>query len=160
MKNNNSTKLTMDSITYLLSIKACMNTIKFEKGKEIHLEIPFNILTIELNNTLIDFYGHVFDIDNALLIYNGICDNNKTIITIGAMLESYCNCNMYSECIEMFKNINNITRDVQVNNICYSIVFKACTKLSAFHCGKEIHNKLINDKKNNYLLNDNYFTIN
>eukprot|EP01083_Nonionella_stella_P279670 951328_1 len=75
-----------DSISYLLALKACIRTCEFERGKEIHSQ-AMNVEDLELRNTLIDFYGHFFDIDSALRVYESIADEDKTIVSIGAMME-------------------------------------------------------------------------
>ena len=107
-----------------------------------------------MKNTLIDFYGNFFDIENAKAIYDTIVDNHKTIVTFGAMMESYCNCRMNTECIQLFKQIESINGNVTPNNICYAIVFKACTQENALNIGQEIHERLKNNEDKKYLLDD------
>ena len=37
-------------------------------------------------NTLIDFYGEIGDVNNAINIFNNITENNKDIVTINVMM--------------------------------------------------------------------------
>lgn len=141
-----------DNISHLLIIKTCTNCGDFEKGKQVHNKLEGCIEMIALQNTLIDFYGNFDDIQSALKIFNLIPNEKKDIYTIGAMMNAYCNCKMETQCIQLFENINRINNKLQPNVVCYSNLFKACTQGTSYHFGKQMHDKLSNDKINAWML--------
>eukprot|EP01084_Bolivina_argentea_P257433 433723_1 len=78
-----------DNVSHLLGIKACINTLNLNKGKEIDIQTR-SVQDMYLKNALIDLYGSCFDITNAINVFNGIKDENKNIYTINSIMNAYC----------------------------------------------------------------------
>ena len=135
-----------DDISDINAIKACINLNDFEKGKNIHKQIlkNENNLSIQLNNTLIDFYGHFKKINICESIFDEI--KNRDIISINTMMEAYFINEMNIECIQLFYNLNNLKFDKIVPDaISFVMALKACTQSTSYHFGIKIHEIL---KKN------------
>eukprot|EP01084_Bolivina_argentea_P009580 17885_1 len=83
----------MEDISYILMIKACINTNNFEFGKGIinkNIDCMNNKYSINLMNELIDFYGHRGDIKAYVSVFNEIINKDKEIISYGSMMNTYC----------------------------------------------------------------------
>ncbi len=134
----------MDDISYILMIKACMNTNNFEFGNDIinkNIDYKNSKYNINLMNELIDFYGHYGDIKTAVSVFDSIL--NKDIISYGSMMNAYCINDLNEETIKLFKQIlNNHSVSLYPNKITYAIALKACTNVTSLHFGKGIHNEL------------------
>ncbi len=127
-------ELLKDDISHLLAIKACIMSNNFEKGKDIHLQ-TVNPSIIELTNMLIEFYGHFGDLDNALLLFNGIKMENMTVFSIGAMMKAFINNNDESrKALDLFHRFNSMK-----NYIMDALAIKACINTNDIKTGKSIH---------------------
>ncbi len=80
-----------NDVTHLLFLKACSNVRYYEKGMELINQIynDMNGHSIEFITTLIDFYGKCGDINNALKLFNGICESKQNIVSIAAMMNCF-----------------------------------------------------------------------
>ena len=158
-----STPQRTDDISHLLALQGCIRTADYDRGQAIKQKIDDSAkeraLSLNLRNSLIDFYGHFGEMESAQAIYDSIPDEDKTIVTVGAMMEALCNCTRNMDCIELFEAIPSMKGMVR-NTICYSIVFKACTQATAFHIGRDIHERLKCDDQNKEMLEDPSIQIN
>ena len=69
-----------DDVCYMLAINACINLEDYQKGLDIISQIRLNALSnIKLKTTLIDFYGHCGQIDNAIKIFDSIPNCSKIL---------------------------------------------------------------------------------
>ena len=156
--DNNDTNKLLNDICHILVIEACINLNDKKKYKllknKLFLKLSRNLNdhSIELKNKLIDFYGNFGDYKDALNIFCNINDKDKTIKTIGCMMNVYCNNNLNYECIQLFENIKNINNKLFADIICYTIVFKACKQSTLLHIGQKIHNQLLKENKNGKLI--------
>eukprot|EP01084_Bolivina_argentea_P177834 307522_1 len=73
------------------------------------------------------------------------------------MMEAYWNCNLYTECIELFENITNINHLLKPEIGCYVTALKACTNGTILHIGENIYNEI---KDNKEIINDIGIQIN
>ncbi len=142
--------------TCLLQVlKAYMNVSDIEKAKEIALLIGkiINNNTIQLKTALIHFYGYIKDITTAINIYNSISDSKKDIFVIDVMMEVYCDNNMFIECLEVYKSLNEMNNSkVKPDLLTYINLFKACTHETAYYFGKMIHDTLRQEVYGKYIL--------
>lgn len=147
--------LLTDNISHLNAIKACIYSENFQKGVDIYNKIILNKnKSIELQNTLIEFYGHFGDIKTAEMIFNEII--NVDIININTLMEVYCKNELNTKCIDLFNNIGEY--GLKYDIISCEIVLKACTQSTSFHFATKIHK----DLQLNYpeYLNDTSIIIN
>eukprot|EP01084_Bolivina_argentea_P239528 402587_1 len=138
-----------DNISHALALKACTNCKENGKGKAIHKFIG-KTDDIYINTSLINFYGHCEDIDNALNIFNSMDNNNKNIVCINAMMQAYITNDLPINCIELFQNLSKINKSLIPDKVFYVTALKACTHASILQLGQEIHQQL----KLNYMIND------
>eukprot|EP01084_Bolivina_argentea_P268740 456559_1 len=98
------------------------------KAKEIALLIGkiINDNRIRLKTAFIHFYCYIKDINTAINIYNSINDNKKDIFVIDVMMEVYCDNNMYNECLEVYKSLNEMNNNIKPDLLTYINLFKAC----------------------------------
>ena len=114
-----------NDITKLLYLKACINIGEFEKGEQqiIGWKLIENSMdqSIEIINTLIDFYGTKKDINKAINIFNSRSNSKKDIISINSMMNAYINCKQYSKAIDLFNDtkckLNNIIKLARIRYI-------------------------------------------
>ncbi len=69
------------------------------------------------------------------------------------MMNAFCKCTMYKDCIQLFENIKNINWKLQPDVMCYANVLKACMEGTSYYSGVKIHETL-KQKCNMSILND------
>ena len=57
-------------------------------------------------NTLIDFYGKIGDVNNAVNIFSNIAENKKGIVTINAMMKCLLDNNQNEKAISLYEQYN------------------------------------------------------
>eukprot|EP01083_Nonionella_stella_P003951 11357_1 len=139
-----------DETCHILALKACVNSEDYAFGKEIigHL----GKTSLKMKNTLIHFYANSLDIDHAVDVFRSISNDKVDIVSIGAMMDAYCKSDMYTQCIELFKNVNVVYRHLKPDVICFVIVFTSCIHGNEFIFGKQTHDSLKKDRKSHWLL--------
>ena len=141
-KYNN--KYTHNDVSKLLFIKACINNNDYHKGNKLIKSINFkdiNNHSIELINTLIDYFGKIGDIDNALNIFNNITKNKQDIVSIGAMMNAYNNNEQYDKTIKFYEEYNG-----QHNDVTNLLFINACINTGDYEKGKMFINSKIKNK--------------
>ena len=90
-----------DDICHVLALKACGQLMDFEKGTHIlrghRLRESDNL---QIQNSLITFYGHCRVVDSALTVFHGM--ETKDVVTVNAMMDAFRHCNRHRDCIELF----------------------------------------------------------
>eukprot|EP01083_Nonionella_stella_P270015 913936_1 len=144
-----------NDILHLLAVKACTKRDAFDRGKCIIDSLNTPSQHMHLKHTLIDFYGHFGDISTAEIIFDSISDDDKEISSIGAMMNAYYDCKLYSQCIDLFKSITEEWTHLQADIVCYTIVLLACFHTTSYHFGNEIYRNLQNNSDGNkWMLSD------
>eukprot|EP01084_Bolivina_argentea_P092876 167068_1 len=128
-----------DDRSHVYAINAYSMIGNIDKVKDIHLKhIKWNEnQSIELKNTLIDFYGKHGYIKDSQNLFNDIKDEYKTVVTINCMMNSLCDNKCYDEVL----NIYDIWDEI-INDISHLLAIKACKNMQNFDKGNEIYNKL------------------
>ena len=147
--DNKLFKNKIDDTSHLLAIKSCLNIGDYDKGKNIiynNINNNKDILSIELKNTLIEFYGICGDITNAFKIFHNIKDNKKDVFAISNIMKACINNNLNNEALAIYNTYNNIN-----DNVSHLFGLKACINLNDIEKGKQIH-KNINNKPSIELL--------
>lgn len=144
--------------SHILALKIYLLLQNFEKGQEL---IENKIIkqyndNLQVNNTLINFYGECGDIENAIKIFNSM--KIRDIATMGAMLEAYFNNKDYKQCMDLFDNIE-INYNLKLDDICCSIVLEACARNASLQFGIKLHNKLKNDNNLKWILSQTNIQI-
>ena len=55
------------------------------------------------------------------------------------MMEAYCNCDMYTQSIQLFENMQNLNVSLAPETGCFVSALKACTNGTNLHIGERIH---------------------
>merc|ERR1712228_385747 len=128
-----------NEISHNLALKACSNSFDFEKGKKIHFKLC-NIDNIQINNTLIDFYGNCRDIKMAKKIFDDIaeCADSVSINNMIKALVHDSNDTILNElAIQIYEEYHHLNNDIS-----HVLVLRACKNTSNVKKGKEIHKKI------------------
>ncbi|MDY7091307.1 MAG: hypothetical protein SYR96_40310, partial [Actinomycetota bacterium] len=124
-----------NDITNSLFIKACTNIGDADKGiKLIKSTTKIMDSSITFINTVIDFYGKIGDVNNAVNTFNIIPENRKNIVTINAMMNCFIDNNQNEKAISLYEQYNHYTHD-DVSNLLF---IKACTNIGDVDKGTKV----------------------
>ena len=117
-------KYLSNDTTKMLSIKACMNTSEWNKGRWFIDGLNINDYrdySIEFLNTLIDFYGKVNDLEKALSVFDSIGDGRRTIVSISVMMKCFIGNKYYDKAVLLYERHKG-----KHNDITHLMYIKAC----------------------------------
>lgn len=120
-----------NNVTHVLALTACLNSDDRESGAQIigNIKTP----NLQLRNVMIDFYGHFGDIANAEKIFRDMDEDQKDVVSVNSIMQSYFHCNRFSDCLRVFES-----EKMSLDAISYSIALKACTESASYHLGQRI----------------------
>eukprot|EP01083_Nonionella_stella_P007269 21009_1 len=125
-----------DATSHCLAIKICCAQKNAEKGVMIHRNIKC-AFSIELSNSLIDFYGNVLgDVDGAQRIFDSIDGGDRSMVTLGTMMNVFVHNGCNERALVLFDSIMN------KNHQCYKIALKACANCLDLNKGRMIHRQI------------------
>eukprot|EP01084_Bolivina_argentea_P312623 541245_1 len=130
-KSNNN------DILHLLALQTCINSDMYEHGKIIHDSIASKKINMKVKIVLIDFYGYFNKMDAAMKIFDSISDNEKTTVSVGAIMNGLINMNHNDKALQIYDKFSGLNDDV-----CHSLGIKACMNMNDLEKGKHIHNDL------------------
>merc|ERR1712176_1116400 len=130
--------------SFPLLLKYCIKTNDVDKGKEI---ISFGNLQSSSQNrdnlfiqtTLIDFYGHFKDIDNAKRVFFSISESQKDHVCIGSILKVLTDHQHDEDALIIYDEFGDTSL---FNDVCFVLAIKACINTNNHSKGTEIHSKL------------------
>eukprot|EP01083_Nonionella_stella_P221530 791376_1 len=120
-------------------LKACMSIHDLTSGQNI-IRMCTNANTIN-SNTLIEFYAHFGEIQNALNVFNSIKENHKTEITIGVLMKSYIKNKQNNNALRLYDAYPHLH-----NDIIHLLAVTACTNTINYEKGRQIHAHITIDK--------------
>ena len=134
-----------DYVSYIVGLNVCSMLKDVKNGTNIYVEIKNNdVSDIEVQNSLIGFFGSINDIEKCEEIFNGI--KIKNIVSYNSMMKTYLNNNKFSDCLDIFMSKNMVSLR---NNISYVLGLNACINLNDKLNGdvlcSQIENKGYND---------------
>ena len=138
--------LSKDNVSHLAALKACIQTNNFDKGRDIHALIMLSEHGIELQTTLMEFYGHFGDITMVETIFNSI--NNKNSQSVGIAMKICLENGHNKKALSVYQKFYALT-----NDITHVLAIKACINAPNFEFGKEIHSKISKKSSNVQLKN-------
>ena len=102
-----------NNVSNLLFINACTNIGDAEKGstfiKSLKSTTDGNIKFI---NSVIDFYGKIGDINNAINTFKNMPENKKDVVTINAMMTCFIDNNQNEKAISIYEQYNDQHDDI------------------------------------------------
>eukprot|EP01083_Nonionella_stella_P133185 404886_1 len=129
-------KIKVDNICDNLVIKACGNIGDLAKGQSVFQHIVFNESNVQIQNSLIDFFGDCGQIEQAIDVYDRMNDKHRDMVSVGALMKALVN----NECDrDALKLYDEVSSSINTTGVVYSLALKACTKLAHFDKGKHIH---------------------
>lgn len=131
------------NMCHLFAIKACINSDKYNIGKEIIKENQSSFdkdikNELYIKSILIDFYGHFNQIQEALEIFNSISNNLVSIVIINCIINALIDNNLNDDALSIYYEYK------LYDNITHILALKACGNLQYIEKGKEIHEKYLN----------------
>ena len=138
-----------DDVSHILLLKACIAAKDIIDSQKIIKNIDKKkkrTNSIELNNTLISFFGHSGDIEQAIKIFDDI-NINKDNVSINNMMHAFIQNMQYEQALEVYDKFEHLTDDISV-----LLAIKSCTNSDDFCKGnniidKRIHSRNISDHK-------------
>eukprot|EP01083_Nonionella_stella_P092960 260353_1 len=124
----------IDDTSVLLAIKACTNTKDYTKGMDIIRDHNVNTASIELRNTLIEFYGSCGDIKRAFDTFDHISDDTRDVFALSNIMKACIANDMNLKALELYDTYHALN-----DNVSHLLALKACINLNNIHKGKEIH---------------------
>ena len=133
-----SQKNVVDDISQVMVIRAFQNSGQFKNGKsliqnEVNLQ-HLNNRSIELVNTVIDFYGDAKDIDVAMQIFHMISEHKRDVTSIGSMMNALIKNQKCSEALSLYEEYRNTKSD----DILHGLAISACKHSGDLERGKQI----------------------
>ncbi|CAF5081652.1 unnamed protein product, partial [Rotaria sp. Silwood1] len=118
-------------------------------GKTLLNKIPQNFQNDNVIwNSVIHMLMKFGDIQSAENVFQSI--QRKDIITYGALMKGYVENQMSEKALDLFEQI-----ELNLNNVAYTIVFKACAELAndrAMKIGKTLLNKIPQNFRNDNIV--------
>eukprot|EP01083_Nonionella_stella_P028886 79610_1 len=96
-----------NDISHIMAIKACIATDKFAKGHHILSRCAHNGHSIELTNTIIDFYGRSGKISSAEDIYHSMDQSAKDVVSVSCMMNAFIDNELYDKALGLYDPFSN-----------------------------------------------------
>ena len=111
-----------------------------ERGKSVLQQMTDeNKKSVQIQNSLIDFFGDCGQMDDALNVFNRMSATDRDIVSIGALMKAFIHNEANSDALSLYEGIPQSER----NGVVFSLALKACSKANDFERGKAIHSDLI-----------------
>ncbi|CAF3824244.1 unnamed protein product [Rotaria sp. Silwood1] len=145
-------ELDLNNFAYTIVFNACAglaNDRAIKIGKTLLNKIPQNFQNDNVIwNSVIHMLMKFGDIQSAENVFQSI--QRKDIITYGALMKGYVENQMSEKALDLFEQI-----ELNLNNVAYTIVFKACAELAndrAMKIGKTLLNKIPQNFRNDNIV--------
>eukprot|EP01083_Nonionella_stella_P004631 13445_1 len=128
-----------DSMLHSFAIKACININDKSKGmlvidevlKQKHIQHKDMVYS-----TLIEFYGHFGQIDDAVHTFNSLPNDTNSVICVGALIKALINNNRNDDALSIYKRFEHLTDDKS-----HVLAIKACTNINDLQFANNIMDK-------------------
>eukprot|EP01083_Nonionella_stella_P158032 513766_1 len=126
-----------DDICHILAIKACMRLNDLKTGKQIHSKIQ-NHYDMQMQTTLIEFYGHFREIETCEKIFYSVKSHQLNVFLISAMMKMYINNHHSVKALALYHR-----HPLQTSTVTHGLAIKACIHSNDYQNGKTIHSDLM-----------------
>ena len=119
-----------NGILYLSALRACAELKSLERINRIHGAIQMDADMVndeKLLNALITAYGKCEDILSAQAVFDGMHQNQRTVVTHSAMMKAMEYNGFYAETVRLFEAMEK-DNNIELDEICYLLVLTACSK--------------------------------
>jgi pentatricopeptide repeat protein len=128
-------------VTYISLLRACASRQALDYGKRLHKQIIEKgyPLTLELQTTLINFYGKCGELDEAHAIFRSIPQPGTVSWT--ALMTAYEQNDKEEQVLRLYEQMQE--EGIYVDNVTYTSVLTACATMKAIEYGKKVHKQII-----------------
>eukprot|EP01084_Bolivina_argentea_P300117 517402_1 len=130
-----------DNTSHLLALKACINSDNYMKGKDIHHNIYNSELSVELQNTLIEFYGTFGDMVNAFEIFYKMDENKRDVYAVSNIMKAMISNGLNSEALRLYDEY-----ELKNDNVSHIHALQACINTNDMIKGTQIHKNIFQSK--------------
>ncbi|XP_065853281.1 pentatricopeptide repeat-containing protein At5g13270, chloroplastic [Euphorbia lathyris] len=130
--------LDFDEYVFSITLKACAGSGDLNLGKQIHCCIVKLGLEsqVSVGTPLVDFYTKCAEFESALKAFERIIEPND--VSWSALITSYCQMGEFEESLKVFESLRS-KRTEALNSFAYTSIFQACSALSDFTTGSQVH---------------------
>lgn len=145
--------------TFPCTITAVSNIASHGSGKSIHacaikfLGQQYNVFVW---NSLISFYSKCGNMEDSLLAFNKLREQDRNIVSWNSMIWGYAHNGRGEEAIAMFEKMTKDT-SLKPNSVTLLGVLFACNHTGLIHEGYSYFNKAVNDYDNPNLLQPEHY---
>ena len=131
--------VTPNSFTFSTILTACAEKQSLSIGKKVHeLAKLHNIESIELSNTIIDFYNKCGQPEVALDVFKELQKKGKAgVISWNCAIESMIALNGIEHAMNYLDGMKNC--GIEADTVTFTTLFYACSKTKSLEIGKKLH---------------------
>ncbi|KAH7364943.1 hypothetical protein KP509_18G000200 [Ceratopteris richardii] len=136
-----NTGISLNAVTYICSLKACVSVGAVERGRKIHAEIFSNPLLqddLVIGNTLVDMYAKFGLLAEAREVFDML--PFQTVISWTALLAGYAKFGYNEEAMHCLQKMKHA--GIAPNKITYACILRACGNTDAMESYR-LHGEII-----------------
>ena len=136
-----------NNLFYIAALDACYWLNNFKLGNNICGYILTQIYcknNIKLYNKIINYYGLIGNIEQAINVYEMVKD--KDIVTHTSMMNAFNENKWYQKCLELYDKISG---NIKRQNVCYIVALNSCIQLKNKSKGQDIYKQALFNKVDN-----------
>ena len=135
----NDKGLSLTDISYNILFQTCSKLKNKELGyalyQKLYQQNEGNIKNVKVCNSMIEMFGNFGDIEMAKNIFDKV-NVNGDIITFGAMMTAYNNCDCHNETLRLFDQLKS--KNIKIDYVCYCLSLKAAANEVSIIAGESI----------------------
>lgn len=131
----------LDEFVFSIVLKVCAALEDLSLGKQIHgysAKVGLDS-AVSVGTPLVDFYVKCASFESAFKTFERIQEPND--FTWSAIITAYCQVGKFGDALETFKTIRS--KGVVLNSYTYTSIFQACSALTCFDIGTQVHGDAI-----------------
>ena len=124
-----------NDVTHLLALKAAKNSGDFQFGLQlIEKHVDFrNEHSVELMNSMIDFFGEFGDVEAAQNVFGAVPDGVANAVTLNVMMTCFLNHHDTDKALELYSAMSRLHDDVS-----HLLALKSCIESKDEQFGREV----------------------
>ncbi|KAM7269394.1 hypothetical protein ACFE04_024891 [Oxalis oulophora] len=128
----------LDEFVFSSILKVCSRLEDVHLGRQIHSQIVKRGLEskVSVGTPLVDFYVKCSSFEHACKAFDTIHEPND--VSWSALICGYCQSGNFEEAFNVFKSLRSTTSFL-LNSFFYTNIFQACSLLSDFNSGSQVH---------------------
>lgn len=127
----------LDEFVFSIVLKVCAALEDLSLGMQIHgycAKVGLDS-AVSVGTPLVDFYVKCASFESAFKTFERIQDPND--FTWSAIITAYCQIGKFGDALQTFKTIRS--KGVVLNSYTYTSIFQACSALTCFDIGTQVH---------------------